>query len=373
MQPITDLEFSLLKELDEIRPSFPPSLLSQEERWRCIERAFVALYRWYVARSQATRNWSPDQSFDWRAFRKDHSDEIHTILEGFYAVEQYVPDYVMRGLEIMRRSYGRSQFHLRWGAEEEKHADLWRNTLLFGGRRSPEWIEQYHIQLRGQQWNLPWEDPLHMIFYTVFQERATQVNYLNLALVARGEHPNPLYVNDADPILDGACRWIAADEAAHYNFFLEGARLFLYYFPEDSIQAMVDVLRHFSMPAREIIPNYDEFGELLHRTSIFSLKIYSKDVVRIALNQLGAEALKKVEEGIRKSREVPDEFGNLRRTSIFETIDYDFVEKKVQLLFKKVGEYEAEVGLDEVAPTKFVENPDIRAWRNSKPLLPEGN
>jgi len=363
MEPIVTPELSLLKELDEQRPQFIPSLLSQEERWRCLERGFIGLYRWYVARSQDTRNWNPDRSFDWRNLRKDHSEDIHTILEGFYAVEQYVPDYVSRGLEIMRKSYGRQQFHLRWGAEEEKHSDLWRNAVLFGGKRNLEWIENYHERLRDQEWQLPWEDPLHMIFYTVFQERATQVNYVNLGLVARGKFDHPAFVNEVDPVLDTASRTIAIDEAAHYNFFLEGARLFLYYFPEDSLQAMADVLRHFSMPAREIIPDYDKFGEVLHRTTIFGLKVYARDVVKIALEQLGAEGLKAVEAGIRRSREVPDEFGNMRHSSIFESVDYSFVERKVKRLFEKVNEYEAEVGLDLVSSSKFIENPDYLTFK----------
>jgi acyl-[acyl-carrier-protein] desaturase len=112
-----------------------------------------------------------------------------------------------------------------------------------------------------------------------------------LGLVAKGKHEHEVYANAADPVLAQACKIIAIDEAAHYNFFLEGARLYLYYFPEVAIQAMADVLRHFSMPARNIIPNYEAFGELLHRTSIFGLRQHARDVVKIALENLGAESL----------------------------------------------------------------------------------
>jgi acyl-[acyl-carrier-protein] desaturase len=288
------------------------------------------------------------------------------ILEGFYAVEQYVPDYSREGMTMLRESYGRSSFQLRWGSEEEKHADLWRNALLFSGQRSLEWVEDYTSQLRGQAWGLPWEDPMHMIFYTVFQERATQVNYLNLGIVAKGAHEHEAFKNSEDSVLGKACQTIAIDEAAHYNFFLEGARLYLYYFPEQAIQAMADVLRHFSMPARNIIPNYEAFGELLHRTSIFGLRQHARDVVKVALENLGAESLKLVEAGIRKSREIPNELGQLRTSAIFESIDFSFVETKVKQLFTRVNRFEEEIGLQEIGLTEFEPNPEYLQFLSSR-------
>jgi acyl-[acyl-carrier-protein] desaturase len=363
MKPIISAEASVLKELDEIRPKQSPALLSRDQRHRLVERAFLGLYRWYIARSQETRNWNPDKTFDWREYRKDHSPEIQRIVEGFFAVEQYVPDYVTALLKVIRKSYGRSHLHLRWGSEEEKHADMWRNAVLFGGHRSLEWIEAYTDELRGQEWSLPWDDPLHMLFYTVFQERATQVNYVNLGLIAKGKAPNGAFADDEDPVLAHACRTIAVDEAAHYNFFLEGARLMLYYFPEESVEAMCDVLRHFAMPAGNIIPNYAEFSETVYKAGVYGPRSHSTDVVKVALEQLGSPGVRAVENGIRKSREVPDENGQVRLTSIFETIDYQFVETRVKNLFSKVGSYEEEIGFDQYAPTLFVPNPDLESFR----------
>ena len=337
------------------------SQLSINERHKLMERAFVGLFRWYVDRSQTTRNWNPDRSFDWKNMRQDHSPEVMQILEGFFAVEQYIPDYSAHGMTIMRESYGRSSFHLRWGMEEERHADLWRNALLFSGQRTLDWVEDYTDQLRGQEWGLPWDNPCHMVFYTVFQERATQVNYLNLGLAARGEESHEVFANDADPVLAKACQMIAVDEAAHYNFFLEGARLWLYYFPERALEAMADVLRHFTMPARNIIPNYDAFGELLHRTSIFGLRQHARDVVKVALENLGAESLRKIEEGIRRSREIPNELGKIRTSAIFESLDFSHIENRVKQMFGRVNRLEAEIGVPEEQVTKFVLNPELQA------------
>ncbi|HEX3244276.1 MAG TPA: hypothetical protein VHX16_02620, partial [Chloroflexota bacterium] len=60
---------SVIREIEEQRPATPNGLLSHAERDRLIARGMVGLYRWYIADSQARRNWSPSHSFDWRALR----------------------------------------------------------------------------------------------------------------------------------------------------------------------------------------------------------------------------------------------------------------------------------------------------------------
>lgn len=346
----------ILQTIEDERPKIPVGLLSREEKDRLIERGFVGLYRWYVAKSQEKRNWNPDLSFDWREFRKDHSPEVVRILEGFFAVEQYVPDYVTTLLRVIRKSHGRSHFHIRWGSEEERHAELWHNAVLFSGQRDGDWLRNYMGDLRQNMWQLPWDDPMHMIFYTVFQERATQVNYLNLGVIARGKSDVEMFQNDADPILDQACRTIAADEAAHYNFFLEGARLYMYYYPTKAIEAMSDVIKYFAMPAGNIIPNYDQFAELVHRAAIYGPREHAKDVVAVALKNLGVSGRKALENGIKRTRLVPDEDGNLRDTAIFEGIDFGSIQSAVKRIFGRIEAHERESGLWEVDPTPFVPN-----------------
>jgi acyl-[acyl-carrier-protein] desaturase len=197
---------------------------------------------------------------------------------------------------------------------------------------------------------------MHMIFYTVFQERATQVNYLNTAVIARGQSDYPAFKGYEDPVLAHAARTIAVDEAAHYNFFLEGARLFLYYYPAQALEAMADVIRHFAMPAGNIIPDYDKFAEVVHRTGIYGPREHARDVVQAALSNLGVAGRRELERGIRESRLVPDENGNMRETAIFHGIDFPSVKQAVQRLYRKVGEHEKRVGFDIVDPIEFVPN-----------------
>lgn len=363
---MTFVEPVVLDEIEKQKPTFAPGLLSRAEKDRLIGRAFHGLYRWYTDRSQTKRNWNPDRSFDWRSFGQGHSPELIAIVEGFYAVEQYAPDYTSELIRLTRADYGRSHFQMRWGAEEERHADLWRNMLLFSRRRTPQEIEQYSDDLRASVWTLPFDSAIHNLLYTVLQERATQLNYVNLGKVGRGESDKPQFATDADPLLTEACKVIAVDEAAHYNFFLEGARLFLYYYPEETLSALVDVLRGFIMPASKIIPNYDAFVKTLYDGGIFGAKAYARDVLPTALANLGIDSYREVERGIRRTRRVPDLEGRMRDTAIFDAstvggVRFSIVEDAVRRLFERIGRYEDEMGLTEINPTHFVPNVSVTA------------
>jgi len=345
----------IIKELEEQRPATPVGLLSLEERERLFERSTLGLYRWYLSVSQEKRNWNPDSSFEWDKIRDDHSEAMKTIIEGFFAVEQFVPDYTTHSINVTRRFHGRSHFQIRWGSEEEKHSDLWYNTLLFSRARTPQWIANYQYQLRGTPWGLKWDDPLHLVCYTVIQERATQVNYLNTALAAKGKSPHPDYANDEDPVLFRVAQTIAVDEAAHYNFFLEILRLFLYYFPTKTLEALNDVIKNFAMPANQYLPNFEQFYETLYRTGIYSAREYARDVVQTALDNLGVAGRRALEAGVKLSKMAPDPDGNLRETSFFfNGFDYHAVETAIRRMFDRVTEYEKTIGFDKLDPIAFL-------------------
>lgn len=347
------------------RPQQPAALLSNAEKDRLIERGILGLYRWYTARSQTTRNWNPDQSFDWRNLRHDLSEPLIKVLQGFFAVEYYTPDYVDEILALVRQSHGRSHFTLRWGAEEAKHADTWENAVLFSKQRSPAFIEDYKYSLRSNIHRSLWDgDPLRNLIYTVFQERATQLNYLNLAQIARGQSDRPQHQGDADPILAKVATTIAVDEAAHYNFFLEGVRLFLYYYPQKTLEALHDVLSHFMMPASDVIPDWDTFSETVYKAGIYGPRQYARDVVQIVFRNLGIKNRQALEAGIKRTRLVPDSEGVNQLTTIWDSFDYGLVEGDVIRLNKKIVKYEAEIGLDEIDPTRFVANP---SWPEKQP------
>jgi acyl-[acyl-carrier-protein] desaturase len=344
----------IVREIEEQRPPVPATLLSRGERDRLIDRGLMGLYRWYLSRSQAQRNWNPDGSFDWRSFRTDHSPELNEIIEGFFAVEQYVPDYTRETIRLSRRNYAHSQFQIRWGAEEERHADLWLNAILFSRYRSPRWIEQYREVLRAREWQLPWNDAFHMVIYAFIQERATQLNYLNMALIARGESDRPGFEHERDPVLATVAQTLVTDEAAHYYFFMEVTRLYLYYYPTETLEALFDVVQHFAMPGMAEVPDINRLTELLYVSGIYGPRQFARDVLQVALEQIGVAGRKALERGVRRSRLVPNEDGTLGDRCQFEGLDYAAVSSAVRRLFGRIERYEREVGLADVDPTRFV-------------------
>ena len=318
-----------------------------------MQRTFLGLYRWYVAESQKKRAWNPDLSFDWRSFRPDHSADVWAIIEGFFAVEQYVPDYASKITHLVRQAHGRSYFQLQWGAEETKHSLVWENALIFSRHRTSVWMEEYRHNLLNNEWALPWDDPLHMLVYTVFQERATQLNYRNMGLLARGDHNYPV----VDPVLSHLCRALVADEAAHYHFFLAGVRLYLYYFPAETLEAILDVLKHFAMPAQDIIPHWGRVAEAIYRMGIYGPREFRQNVLDVVFRNLSLRDRKAVEAGLLASRLVPDEAGALRNTALWETFDPVQVEAQVLRLNTKIQRYEKQVGRDVIEPWEFIPDP----------------
>lgn len=277
----------------------------------------LRLYRWYLDRA-SRRRWSPDRSFQWRALSRETCERFGPLIEGFFAVEQYVPDYSGDLVPRNRNDYGRSQFYLAWGGEEARHADAWRNVLIFSGLRSESQLEEYLDQLRERPWKPPVTDLFEQTVYTVLQERATQIVYDNLARTCA--------LND--PVLAAVCRTLAIDEAAHYQFFLESTRLALYFLPDETLSAISKVLRSFVMPAADLVPDYDRFADELYRSGAFGRAIYARKVARVALKTLGVTSLR-------------------ARGADSLCHDSEYIDRVVLRLFDRLGMYEREIGFIE--------------------------
>jgi acyl-[acyl-carrier-protein] desaturase len=113
------------------------------------------------------------------------------------------------------------------------------------------------------------------VFYSIIQERATNEVYQRTANRADSLGAKALAV---------VARRVATDEAAHYAFFLEMGRLLLFLFPDESLGALSKVLKTFTMPAADIIDDYDVFVDALYRERLFGRVIYAREVVRSVLS-----------------------------------------------------------------------------------------
>jgi acyl-[acyl-carrier-protein] desaturase len=271
-----------------------------------------------------------------------------TIIEGYYAVEQYAPDYTAGLVRLCRTGYGRSHFQVVWGSEETRHADAWRNVLLFSRARSAAYLDAYTESLRENQWTPPWDDPIRMLLYTVFQERATELIYLNTGTYLKVENQEDASALASDSVLMKVISTIAKDEAAHYNFYLEAARLCLHYLPEETLPALVDVLRNFTMPAASIIPNYSAFIGELYTAGIFGRQQYARDVVESALGKLGIDARQSFQGRLFSRRRVCGDKNTNDELEPSVPIQHDVLREFVMHLVQRLNLYEQEVGLSAV-------------------------
>lgn len=323
------------------------------QRQKQVDRTIAALYRWYVAKSQPRRTWNADTDFDWRSIRRNLPEDILRIVQGYYAVEQFVPDYAAELVSLLRRNYGRSQFYLKWGAEESKHADLWQNVLLSTGYRGLEDLEEYSKELRSRSWKLPFDDPIEMLVYTVFQERATQVNYTNL----RSLVDEKSQCDCSDPVLAAACQKIAADEVAHFEFFLSATQIYLYYFPERTLHAIAKVLAFFEMPAASLIADYQPFIDALYRRQLFGKKTYFKEVVCLVCEKLAVRDLRLID-GASKRLQKPPVDGDCLPLRPQDLFDFETVQTTMITLFTRLGRFEIEAGIEQMFDTGFL----LHAW-----------
>jgi acyl-[acyl-carrier-protein] desaturase len=297
------------------------------------------LYRIYSYSSHTRKQWNPDTTFHWNAIRKDLSQSLLTIIEGYYAIEQFVPDYTSEATRLCRRNYGRAQFQLIWGAEEAKHSDVWRNVLLFTGAHTINSLEELSDNLRTREWKPPITGEIETLLYVVLQERATQLIYLNTASVARGCGTGRLS-KDKDPVIEHVALIVAADEAAHYRFFLDCARLYLYYFPNETLQAFFSVLRQFIMPAANLFSGYEAFVSELYAAKIFGRVMYVKDVVSVVAEKIGIKDLKALEAKILASTGFDSHLDITEENGINVSI----AEKVIGDLFRRIEQYEQQAG-----------------------------
>lgn len=277
------------------------ALLTPAARAKAIEDAFLEQYLIYFHKAEDNRRWRLNHDIPWDKANPEVSDDVATIVEGYYAVESYLPDYVHTMMEMIRKSRGRAWFQANWGYEESKHAMAWETWLVKSGKRTQAQVSEYADFLSEKQWNLPYDTPRRMMVYQMVQERATYLNYHNLA--ARVEkHEN-------DPALSTALRIVSKDEIAHHGFFYKGIQTYLQYEPAETLEDIAHILKSFSMPAQNFLYNWTEFEEVVARTGIYGPREHVKDVQNPILNALGYTNRRDLERAALRLRIVPDNIG----------------------------------------------------------------
>lgn len=269
-------------------------LLSREARDKAIEDAMYENYTAYFRKAEETRRWKLHADIPWNLANPAVSEDLTKVVEGFFAVEFYLPDYIARVLEMIRRSRSRAWFTAVWGYEESKHSLGWETWLMSAGKRTQKQLRDYQEMLMEVELERNFDTPSQMIIYQMIQERMTYINYKNALKLAEVE---------GDPALVKTAHYIGIDEVAHHAFFLRGVQLYLKYYPERTMDDLLLVFKEFQMPATDIIPNWSEVAEAILRLGINSARIFVKDVRNPILDTLGFEGKRALEEAAQAARQ----------------------------------------------------------------------
>jgi acyl-[acyl-carrier-protein] desaturase len=246
-----------------------------------LENRFYDLYLEYFHKAEAHRRWNLQQDIPWEQVNRRPDPAVVQVVQAYMAVELYLPDYTSKILHLLRASRGRAWFQANWGYEESKHSLALEMWLTKSGSRTDEQIRAFEEEVLGREWNLPYDTPLEMILYTVLQEFATALNYRGLRKIAR---------DSRDGALDRLLVLLARDEVGHFEFFKNGALLFMAQDRDRVVEGLNHVIRTFRMPAQEIIPGWEAQDRLIRRLGIFDDRIYMREVVKPVLKALGVSA-----------------------------------------------------------------------------------
>ncbi len=245
------------------------------------DQAFRDLGRDFFDHAEAKRRWNVTTDIPWSDVKlRAVDDELVDILEAFYCTEMYLPDYTAQLIHLNRQSQGLAWFFANWGYEESKHSRVIEEWLIRSGRRTPTQMERLNESLLAGEWTLPFETSRQMLVFTLLQELATQLSYINLSkLTAPAE----------DTALQRMLLLIAGDEGSHHRMFASCIQVHLERDRPGTLRDIAHVLKNFDMPAHDVIPDWPRRGALIERHGVFGPRPFVRRVMLPALERIGVD------------------------------------------------------------------------------------
>ncbi len=240
------------------------------------------LYETYIdffKKAERERRWNLWDDIPWDKLNPDASDASALCAETFACVEMYLPDYIAGGLNAVRPYFGQLWFQANWGYEESKHSLALIEYLMRSKKRTPEQIFDLTHRTFEKRWVPPFTGSRQMTIYGVFQEMATFVIYVKQRETAREQEKCE-------------CLWkiydlIGRDEIAHTRFYQNVVKVLLDEDREGTLADIAHVARNFTMPAADLINNYDERIAVMRETGNIDRNVFLEKVYFPVLKFLG--------------------------------------------------------------------------------------
>ena len=112
------------------------------------------------------------------------------------------------------------------------------------------------------------------------------------------------------------------------------------------------------MPAQDIIPNWPVIAETIYRTGVYGPKEFQRDVIGPVLENMTVAGRKALDNGLKRSKQIPDDQGVMRLTALWDVFDPGEAERSVMRMHDKISTYETSIGRDAFDPIRFGANPD---------------
>jgi acyl-[acyl-carrier-protein] desaturase len=254
--------------------------MSGAERDTRLAQAIYRQYATFFDKAERERRWNPYRDLPWEKINPETPEALVLNAETFCCVESYLPDYVARGINVVRKSFGQAWFSANWGYEESKHSIALMEYLLRSKRRTPEYMFDLQARLMESEWSMSFTTARQMTIYGCFQEQATFVIYCRQEAAAQAA---------GDECLRAIFRLNARDEVAHARFYQDVIRLLLEDDREGTVRDIAFVAKHFEMPGVGIVPDYDRRIEVMREAGDVDRDMFLQKVYFPVLKYLGVE------------------------------------------------------------------------------------
>ena len=228
------------------------------------------LYRTFFDKAEQERRWNPYRDVPYDKINPDAPECLVTVAETFCCVESYLPDYVSKGINLVRPYFGQAWFSANWGYEESKHSVALLEYLIQSRRRTPEQMFDLQARLMSLDWTLPFDTARRMTIYGCLQEMATFVIYVRQEQRAR---------ELGDECLSTIFRLNARDEIAHCRFYEDVVKVLLEEDRPGTLCDIAHVAKGFQMPGVGIVPDYEDRIKVMREEgkvdrAVFLQKVY---------------------------------------------------------------------------------------------------
>jgi acyl-[acyl-carrier-protein] desaturase len=203
----------------------------------------------------------------WDVTQSKVSDTARTALVVNLLTEDNLPSYHREIYQSFGPDGAWGTWIGRWTAEEGRHGMAIRDYLLTSRAVDPDALERERMVHMTQGFESTYElDMLHTVAYVSFQELATRISHRNT-----GKYTE-------DPFADQLLARISVDENLHMVFYRNLMAEAIALAPDQSLQAIWDVVENFEMPGSSI-EGFTRRSLKIALAGIYDLRIHRDEVL----------------------------------------------------------------------------------------------